>query len=289
MINSIDEYLHQLKRELAGCDKATIQDALFDTEEFLRNSVARIQAVQPGIFEADALISVLKKYGTPTEVAAGYHDIETHTEPYSTLKIHEVKRPWFVRYFGVIADSIAWRAFLYLLLSLLTGLIYFGWMAAGISTIIGTLVYIIGIPLAGVFILSVRGLALIEGRFVETLLGVRMPRRPIFSSSDLSLWGRFKSLMLDKSTWSTMAYMLLHLPLGVVYFVFFASLLAGSLWLVGQPLFALIYGYRDYFLPVWAVVALVPVGIFLFFVPLHLAGSVGKWHGSLAKSMLVKD
>ncbi len=33
MIQSIDNYLAQLKKELSGCDRATIQDALSDAEE----------------------------------------------------------------------------------------------------------------------------------------------------------------------------------------------------------------------------------------------------------------
>ena len=289
MVNSIDEYLRQLRHELTGCDKATIQDALSDTEEYLRNAVARIQATQSGISEAKALNSVLEKYGTPAEVAAGYHDIGSHIEPYNMFSIHGEKQVWFVRYFIVITDSRAWGALLYLLLSVLTGIIYFGWMAAGISSVIGTLVYIVGIPLAGVFVLSIRGLALIEGRFVETLLGIRMPRRPIFAGANLSLWERFKSLIFDKYTWSTMAYMLLQLPLGIVYFSFFACLVVVSVWFIFQPLWAFIPAYKDYFLPIWAIVVLVPVGIFLLPAALHLAGTVGKWHGSLAKSMLVRE
>jgi uncharacterized membrane protein len=289
MTNSIDEYLHQLRLEMVGCDKATIQDALSDTEEYLRNAVARIQTTQSGISEADALTSVLEKYGMPAEVAAGYHDIETRAEPYYLFNRHGEEQSWFVRYFGVTTDSRAWGALLYLLLSILTGIIYFGWMAAGISSVIGTLVYVVGIPLAGVFILSIRGLALIEGRFVETLLGIRMPRRPIFSSADLSLWGRFKSLILDRYTWSTMAYMLLQLPLGTIYFSLFALLIALSVWFIFQPLWAFIPGYQDYFLPVWAIVIMVPVGIFIFPATMQLARVIGKWHGSLAKSMLVRE
>ena len=38
MINTIEEYLSQLKEELAGNDRATIQDALSDAEEYLRNA-----------------------------------------------------------------------------------------------------------------------------------------------------------------------------------------------------------------------------------------------------------
>ena len=42
-----------------------------------------------------------------------------------------------------------------------------------------------------------------------------MPRRPIFTNNNLSLWGRFKSLITDKYTWFTLAYMIMQLPLGI--------------------------------------------------------------------------
>ena len=37
---SIDQYLRQLREELAGADPALVQDALYDAEEYLRAEVA---------------------------------------------------------------------------------------------------------------------------------------------------------------------------------------------------------------------------------------------------------
>jgi len=61
------------------------------------------------------------------------------------------------------------------------GIIYFTWTVTGISLSLGLLILIIGIPIAGVFILSTRGIALLEGRMVEALLGIRMRTVPCFS------------------------------------------------------------------------------------------------------------
>ena len=47
MINSIAEYLHQLRHELAGCDPATVLDALSDTEDHLNTAVAGAIAANP--------------------------------------------------------------------------------------------------------------------------------------------------------------------------------------------------------------------------------------------------
>ena len=64
----------------------------------------------------------------------------------------------------------------------------------------GLLILIIGLPFAGLFILSARGIGLVEGLIVEALLGIRMPRRPLFYRRNMSWWQRFKTIILDKHT-----------------------------------------------------------------------------------------
>ena len=63
MINNIDEYLHQLKKELANCDRATIQDALSDAEEYLRNAVENLRKKQPGVPEESVFRRSWKNMG----------------------------------------------------------------------------------------------------------------------------------------------------------------------------------------------------------------------------------
>jgi apolipoprotein N-acyltransferase len=110
----------------------------------------------------------------------------------------------------VVIEPRAWGALLYLLFTLATGIIYFTWTVTGISVSLGLLILIIGIPIAGLFILSTRGLALLEGRMVEALLGIRMPHRPLFSPNDKGIWAKFKALTDLTNTpgfpWSTCCY-----------------------------------------------------------------------------------
>ena len=54
---------------------------------------------------------------------------------------------------------------------------YFTWAVVGASLSVSLLILIIGVPLLVLFLGSIRALAFIEGRMVEVLLGVRMPRR----------------------------------------------------------------------------------------------------------------
>ena len=79
---------------------------------------------------------------------------------------HDIEA-FFSRFFGVFADFRVWGAFLYLLFSLATGILYFTWVVTGISLSAGLLVLIIGLPFTCLFILSVRGIGLVEGRIVE--------------------------------------------------------------------------------------------------------------------------
>jgi len=76
------------------------------------------------------------------------------------------RQPILSRFFGVFADPRAWGALLYLFLSLGIGIVYFTWVVLGVSLSLGLLVLIIGIPFAGLFLLSIRGIAFIEGRLV---------------------------------------------------------------------------------------------------------------------------
>jgi uncharacterized membrane protein len=303
MINSIEQYLSVLKKDLAGCDRATIQDALSDAEEHL--SMALNNAVADGATtEAEALAQVIEKYGTPEDIAAAYRNIEHHVTPALSpvTYIDEPEQPqprdernFLVRFFGVFAEPRAWGAFLYLLFSLATGIFYFTWVVTGLSLSAGLMVLIIGLPLAGLFILSVRGISLVEGRIVEALLGVRMPRRQVFSQRNASYWLRFKGVISDKQTWLSIIYMLLQMPLGITYFTVLTSLIAVSLYGIASPILQLgfnlpvhsIYGVA-YYLPNWFFPISVIGGILLATLTMHLVKHVGRLHGQLAKALLVR-
>jgi len=197
MIQSIDNYLSQLKKELSGCDRATIQDALSDAEEYLRTALSNTTANDTTISEVEAMSQIIEKYGMPEEVATAYREIEHHITPALAQPGYPDKpeeaykekdeRPLLSRFFGVFTDFRAWGAFLYLMFSLATGILYFTWVVTGISLSAGLIVLIIGLPFTGLFILSVRGIGLVEGRIVEALLGIRMPRRQQFHRRNTGL------------------------------------------------------------------------------------------------------
>jgi len=292
MIKSVEEYLRQLKKELAGCDRATIQDALSDAEEYLRNTLE----TRPDLAEADALLPIIEKYGAPDEVAAAYREIESRVPATLAPARHSGGKSLASRFFGVFADPKAWGALFYLLFfSLFSGIIYFTWAVTGISLSLGFMVLIIGLPFLGLFVLSVQGIALVEGRVVEALLGVRMPRRPIFSGKSLGWWWRFKALILQKHTWLSIVYMILKLPLGIVYFVVFIVLISLSLFGIALPIleqgfdiYPLVINNVPYYTPVWLMPLTVIAGILLIILIMHLAKVLGRMQGALAKALLVR-
>jgi uncharacterized membrane protein len=296
MVNNIDSYLQQLRKELANCDRATIQDALSDAEEYLRNAVDILKASKPDLADEIVFASVMQEYGTPAEIADAYRKIEAHSSPSLAVRTQKANRPFVSRFFGVVTEPRAWGALLYLLFTLATGIIYFTWTVTGISLSLGLLILIIGIPIAGVFILSTRGLALLEGRLVEALLGIRMPHRPLFSKNDKGVWAKFKALITDRYTWLSMVYMLIQLPLGIFYFTLFVTLISVSLGLVASPILELVFkepmftaNGSMYFFNGWVMPIVVIVGVLLFFATLHLAKAIGNFHGNLAKAMLVRE
>lgn len=78
MIRNVEEYLQLLDEELAGSDPETIQKALSDSEEYLTMALDGAMDADPSLPEAEALASVIEKYGSPGEVASAYREGEKH-------------------------------------------------------------------------------------------------------------------------------------------------------------------------------------------------------------------
>jgi uncharacterized membrane protein len=294
MINSIDDYLKQLRKELAGCDRAIVQDALSDAGEHLKNSVENLRAENPEMTESEALQQIIEGYGTPKEIAEIYKEMESRISPSLAPEQKPGNRSLLARFFGVVIDPRAYGAFFYLIFSLALGVIYFTWAVTGISLSLGLLVMIFGVLVFGVFILSVRGISLMEGRLVEALLGIRMPRRPFFSTTERGLWPKFKSVISDQYTWFALIYMLLMLPLGTFYFSLFVTLISSSVWLIIGPILQtaneswIHVNGHVYYTPGWLIPFSIIGGMLLFVITMHLARIIGKLHGNLAKVMLVR-
>lgn len=297
-MTSIDSYIGELKALINDCDPATRQDALADAEEHLRNALQTAISQSPETSREVLLADIIAQYGSPQETADAYSEIETRIQPMigNQATRSTKNRSAFVRFFGIFADPRAWGALLYLLLSLVTGVIYFSWTITGLATSVGVSLLIIGLPVTVLFLLSFRGLALIEGRLVEGLLGVRMPRRQKFVNPQMSIWQKVKALFTSKTTWLDVLYMILMLPLGVIYFTVFVTLIAIGFAFLAAPIQELIFnqatinfGNQAYHMPLWSMPLSNIAGILFTTLTLHFAKWVGKIHGYLAKALLVSE
>ena len=191
---TIPQYLEQLRDALRDADPAMVQDALYDAEEYLRSELAE----QAGRDEAEVIAAVAGSYGAPEEVADIYRQTEV-TVNRALQAPRPPRRPSLAgRFFGVVADPHTYGSLFYMLLSLATGVFYFTWVVTGASLSAGLLVLIVGVPLLLLFLMSVRLLALVEGRIVEVLLGQRMPRRPLYTQRDKSWLKRIGELFTDE-------------------------------------------------------------------------------------------
>jgi hypothetical protein len=294
MIKNIEEYLIRLEKELRGSDPALVQDALSDAEEHFRTALGEAQDQSPRLSEADILQTQIEKYGTPAEIAAAYREIESRIVPVLAAKKSPGPRSWAAKFFGVTTESRTWGAMLYIFVSALTSLLFFFWLIMGGGFSLFSLVLIIGIPVTGFFLLSLRGIALLEGRIVEALLGVRMPRKPIFFNKGLNWRQKYKALTTESYTWKVCAYLILHFPLAWLHFIIVFILLGFSIkgtlypmwyWVLGRSLFTI---GQPFYPPLWSFPLVVLAGIFLFIAALHIVGFMGKIHGRFAKFMLVK-
>ena len=298
--HSIEEYLQALRAALAGADPAVIQDALYDAEDHLRAETA----ANPGKSEADLLEHILQTYGSPEEVAAAYRDTEvTVKAALQTPAPRRVDSPNPVtRFFAVYSDPRAYVSLFFMVLSLVTGILYFTFAVTGLSLSLGLAILIIGLPVFIGFVGITRVISLAEGRLLEAVSGERMPRRPVHPGAPDTFVARIMEMLKDGRTWSTIVYMLLMLPLGIIYFTMAVTGLALGVSFTLAPVFRigqrlgwwLAWQHDDtiVFSPAWldtplGWVACVIFGVVVLTTLLHAARGLVGVHARTAKALLV--
>ena len=296
MFNTIEDYLDALRNEMKGSDPALIQDAQADAREHLSTALEVAREKNPETSDAAALKTIIEEYGAPEETASAYKEVERRMSP--VLKPNARPRSALGSFFSVYIDPRAWGALLYMLIAFVTGIFYFTWAVTGISLSASFVIFIFGLPLALLFLLSVRGLALLEGRLVEALLGVRMPRRPLFSHQDLKWFERLKQLLLDRTTWLFILYMFIQFILGIVYFVVIVTVFSVSLSLIASPFLQEIMKQTSIMdlnlccmilLPTWSYPLVTLLGLLILTLFMNIIRGVGQLHGRFAKWMLVSE
>ena len=301
---SIDEYLRQLRNALAGEDTALIQDALYDAEEYLRAEVA----AHPQRSEADVLELIASTYGAPDEVAAAYRDTEAKVKaalkppaPPTGAHTSGVRR-----FFGVFMDVRAYTSLFYMLVTLATGIVYFTFVVTGLALSAGFAILVIGIPFFLAFIGIARVIALGEGRVLEATTGERMPRRPVHPGPPAGWLRRIGDMLKDVRTWTTLLYLLLMLPLGIIYFTVAVTGLSVGLAFTATPLLvaaqhlglltdATVFSndarIGDFAIAHHSLLGSLVLGVLgalIVTLLMHVARGVARGHARLAKALLVE-
>lgn len=286
---NIEQYLEALRVALGGADPALVQDALYDAEEYLRAELAGCEG------EADECFAeVIERYGSPDEVAASYLETEVTVARALKAPVSEAPSGPLGRFFGVAINPASYAAAIYLLLSLATGVAYFTIVSVLLPLSVGLLPIGVGALLLLAFFAIVRTIALVEGRVVEVLLGVRMPRRPRSSLREGDLIERVKHWIVDRRTWTSILYMVLQMPLGVAYFTLVVTAVSLSAAGVAYPVAQLfgnvpmiqVEGY-GYMLADWAIPFVMALGVLGFVLTLHMCRGIGSLHAAYAKALLV--
>lgn len=285
----IETYLEDLRKAFAGSDPALVQDALYDAEEYLRAEMA-----DAGENPEARFAEVVEAYGSPDEVAAAYRDAEiTVARALRPAPAPKTGNP-FSRFFGAVIDPRAYAALFYMLLSFVTGITYLVLVSVMLPLGLGLLPVGVGILVLLLFFAMVRAISLVEGRLIEALLGVRMPRRPRSGVAKGDVFMRMKGWFTDGRTWTSILYMVLQSVLGTVYFSLIVTMLSASLGLIAWPFVQSItevpliqVGNYGYILQPWAYPLVVAAGAFGIVLMLNVCRMLGTAHAWYAKAMLV--
>ncbi|MBN1390863.1 MAG: sensor domain-containing protein, partial [Candidatus Thermoplasmatota archaeon] len=202
----------------------------------------------------------------------------------------------FCDIFCIYGDWRVYTGLIYLLLMFPLGVIYFTYMVTMISLGIGMLVTVLGIFILILFLLSNYGLSWLHSRMTEAMLGIRMPRKPRKLRAKGTRWQRIKAMFRDPRMYSSLLYMFLMFPLGIVYFTVFVTLISTSIALMMSPFTILLSEVLNVPImmpvPPEARAVLIPLAVVLGFLlltwTLHLSSIFANLHGKLTRGLLLK-
>ena len=257
-------YIAFLALELDRADAALRHDALIDAEAHLRAAIAA--GASPGKAIAD--------YGTPQEIAAAYLEADGAARPWAEAatvaragdgatggavtaasgveaapaQAHDgaARRRWRFRdvpVIGIWGNPRAWSALAFFgVVSFPLATAYFVWSVAVGSVAIGLMPVLVGAPILVLLLGSARAICLFEGKVVEALLGVRMPRRtqPVAGADQVEFWQRIWCWLRDIRSWMSLGYLLGNFFVSVVTFALTVTLTAASAAFLLLPLLQLL-------------------------------------------------
>ncbi len=295
--SDLKDYYNDLRRELKGVDEALVVDAVDDAKEHLEMMVWEMMDSGEERSRSSAVQIAIKRYGSPYLIAKEYiaNDAELKEKKEQRMKKRKGEN-LLQSMFNVYRDPHSYLGLFYLILLFPLGIIYFTYIVTMLATGLGLAITIIGLPLLVVFLLSVYPIAWLHGKLTEITLGIRMPKKPRRLRARGGAWNRVKTILKDPRLYSSLLYLFLMFPLGIIYFTIIATFLGGSLFLFVTPilaLFGIIVGYPvglpgdPLFLFFQALVGW-GLGILILTWTLHVVNLFGTFHGWLSRWLLLK-
>lgn len=154
------------------------------------------------------------------------------------LPATSLPRPTLRSALGVPLRLQTYRNLLYLVLAFPLGLLYFAFLAVGLSVGVGLAITVVGVPIVLTVLAVALGVASVERKLTALLLGVDIEPpadSPISLSADRSVRERVTALVAGTDTWKAVVYLASKLLLGVAAFVVVTTLLVTAVTLLLVP------------------------------------------------------
>jgi hypothetical protein len=184
-------------------------------------------------------------------------------------------------FFGVIGRPRSYLNALYLLLAMPLGTVYFTVVVTGISLGISLMVVaLVGVPILIALWYVVHVFMQLERALAAGLVGVSAPPVDPLPAWPGGLWKHFKNFMRHAPSWKALLYFVLRFPVAVVVFTVAVTLISVSLGMAFAPVYmwasdSVTWGDRTID-PFWPSFALVPIGVILVPVSLHVMNALAK-------------
>jgi hypothetical protein len=206
-----------------------------------------------------------------------------------------------VRFFRVIGSGQSYLNLIYLLVAFPLGVIYFIFLASGLSLGISLLIIWVGIPILLLVGAGWWALASFERFMAVHILNEDIPEMWPPSIEGRGIWTGLKDHFINPVTWKSLLYLFLKFPLGIATFVILITLISLTLAFLTMPFtykflseiqLGVFFGLG---LPVWHIEGISDallgalIGLILWPVTLHVTNGFAWLHAKFAKVMLSDD
>jgi hypothetical protein len=205
------------------------------------------------------------------------------------------------RFLKVMMDGQAYLNVLYLVASFPLGLFYFVFLVTGLSLGISTLIVWIGIPILMLVSIGWCAFASFERFIAFHWLKEDFPVLTSSPKKGAGIWTRFKDFATSPSTWKSVVYLFLKLPLGLASFVIVVILVCMTLAFLTAPIaYQLLPDFQAGIsfgpvIPAWYIDSMYDaligtlLGLLLWPLTLQVTNGLAWAHAKFARLMLTND